>query len=98
LAANDGNVPAFTLTSAQLEAVVLRGVSRALAEQGPAEPAPRLLDRVALARALGCSPGMVDKCRREGMPCVRVGDSPRFEYEDCIAWLRQGHGEQAAAL
>lgn len=49
---------------------------------------PRLLDREKLAERLCCSVATVDMLRREkGMPHLRVGESPRFVYEDVIAWL-----------
>lgn len=53
------------------------------------DAADELLDRVALAKALGCSPGHVDKERRAGMPCIYLGDSPRFELQECKDWLRK---------
>ena len=50
---------------------------------------PELLDRTEAARALGMSTGMLDQLRKNGMPCVRVGESPRFRVADCIAWLQR---------
>lgn len=84
LAANDGAglvvVPMAELIAAIREAV---GESR-----GDAAPEPRrLLDRSALAEALSCSPSLVGKLRREGMPCLYVGDSPRFVLADCLRWI-----------
>lgn len=49
---------------------------------------PSLLDRNGIAGALGCSAPTVDRLRREGMPCIRIGESPRFDLGDCLAWLR----------
>ncbi len=52
------------------------------------EALPALLDRSGLAKALGVGMSSVDRFRREGMPYVLVGDSPRFEREPCLAWIR----------
>lgn len=54
-------------------------------------PGPRLYDRNGLAEALQCSSSLVDKMRQRGMPCVRLGDSPRFDYDECYAWLKARH-------
>ena len=78
--------PAFTLTEDELSGLVARAVGDALASTPPLSA--RLLDRVQLAVALSCSAATVDKLRRQGMPCLYLGDSPRFEVEDCVAWLR----------
>jgi hypothetical protein len=91
LAANDvGNAPAFTLTSDQLAAIVRGAVLEALAEKAAAAaaPAPRLLDRNGIAKAIGCSASQVDRLRQRGMPSERFGDSPRFELEACMTWIR----------
>ena len=50
---------------------------------------PRLLDRARCAEALSCSPATVDRLRKEGMPCLYVGESPRFVFEDCVRWLSE---------
>lgn len=82
--------PAYTLTRGELGALVRGEVATALAA-GSAPP-PSLLDREALSQALACSGSMVDKLRRGGMPHLHVGDSPRFELERCLEWLRQKEG------
>jgi hypothetical protein len=84
------NVPGWTLTVGELGALVRGEVAEALASR--AAPPPALLDREALSIALGCSGSMVDKLRRGGMPHLRLGDSPRFELERCLEWLRQKEG------
>lgn len=89
-AAND-TAPAFTVTVGELQEMVRGAVSEALAERAGG---PVLLDRDALAARLGCGVGLVDKLRREGMPHVRLGDSPRFELERCLEFLR---GKEGAA-
>lgn len=85
-AAND-NVPAFTVSRGELSALVREAVAQALTASS--SPAPLLLDREGLSIALGCSGGMVDKLRRRGMPHLRLGDSPRFELERCLEWIRK---------
>lgn len=73
--------------AAQLADIVRTAVAEALESQGPAG-GRKLLSRVELARALSCSPTQVDKQRRAGLPHLRVGDSPRYDLDECIAWLR----------
>jgi hypothetical protein len=87
-AANDMPAGMVLTTTTQLAELIRNAVSEAQ-ENAPAQAAPRLLDRVELARALACSPSQVDKLRRRGMPHIRVGESPRFEVDACLAWLRQ---------
>ncbi len=84
--AND-SAPAFTFTRGELGAFITEAVVRALEARAPGEPV--LLDREALALRLGCSSSLVDKLRRRGMPTVRLGDSPRFELEQCLGWIRK---------
>lgn len=47
-----------------------------------------MLDRRGLAHALAVGVDTVDRLRRDGCPELTVGDSPRFELEQVIAWLR----------
>lgn len=74
------------LSQEELARVVRESVETALSEHSGA---PALLDRNGLARALTCSPGHVDNLRKKGMPTVWVGESPRFELAEVLAWLRQ---------
>ncbi len=54
------------------------------------EQVPALLDRAALARALGVSLGSLDRLRkRASFPELRLGDSARFELEAVIDWIRR---------
>lgn len=75
------------VTPAELERLIGSAVEKALAGQRE-QPTAALLDRNALARALGVSPSSVARLRRDGMPCVMIGDAPRFELDACLAWLR----------
>lgn len=53
-----------------------------------AAPRARTVSRADLARVIGCSTCTVDTLRREGMPEFRLVDSPRFDVEDVLAWLK----------
>jgi len=85
-AADNDTAPAFTVTRGELAGLVRQAVESALGER---RAQPVLLDREALALCLGCSSSMVDKMRRQGMPHLRLGESPRFELEACLSWLRK---------
>jgi len=52
------------------------------------QPIKRLLDRRGLAEMLDCGVDTVDRLRREGLPELKVGDSPRYEAERVLAWMR----------
>lgn len=82
---------AVTLTLGELRELVRDAALEAVADAACA-PRPALLDRSGLAQALGVGTSTVDRFRREGCPVLWVGDSPRFEIEPCLAWLR-GRGQ-----
>ena len=95
-APQNDNAPAFTVTRGELAALVREAVAAEMEAQR-AVPKPALLDRDGLGAVLGVSAGMVDKLRRRGMPCYRLGDSPRFDLEACLAWIwKDNAGEQKA--
>jgi len=50
--------------------------------------APALLTRKALAAKLDCSVRHVANLQRAGIPCVYLGDSPRFELGAVLEWLK----------
>lgn len=82
------------LTEADLEALIERRLDSAIAELRQA-PAPALLDRAGLARALSCSTKTVDRLRSEpNFPETPMYDSPRFELQLVLAWLRARNGAQ----
>ncbi len=87
-APGNDNAPAFTVTRGELAGLVRQAVEAALEALGAQKP-PALLDREGLAAALGCSSSLIDKLRRRGMPTVKLGDSPRFELERCLGWIRK---------
>jgi hypothetical protein len=79
--------PIIVLTPDQLCELVKRAVQDVLAEHQP-EVVPALFDRAGIAQRLDIGISMVDRLRREGMPCIFIGDSPRFEVMACLEWLR----------
>lgn len=93
--AND-TAPAFTVTRGELAGLVREAVAEAI-DGHPGAPPAALLTREQLGAALGCSPSMVDKLRKQGMPAVWLGASPRFEVQDCLGWLRAGGAAEKAS-
>lgn len=86
-------------TAAQLSHVVRAEVLAALEEAGAGRApagAPRQLTRAELAQALGVSMGMVDVLRKRGMPCRRIGDSPRYELQACLDWIDTDKAQDGA--
>ncbi len=77
--------------------IIIQGLSvdelRAMWREDMAEThAPKaghvVVDRRGIATALGVGLDTVDKLRREGMPTLMVIESPRFEVERVLEWLR----------
>lgn len=95
-APQNDNSPAFTVTRGELAALVREAVAAEMEAQR-AVPKPALLDRDGLGAVLGVSAGMVDKLRRRGMPCYRLGDSPRFDLDQCLAWIWKDNGSEQKA-
>jgi len=71
----------------ELAAIVRMAVAEELAERLP-QQAPALVDRRGLAAELGCGVDTVDKLRREGLPTIMLGDSPRFQLAAAVEWLK----------
>lgn len=87
------SAPAVIVTTREeLEQFITAAVEKALAEQRE-DVTAALLDRASIARRLGVGTSTVDRLRREGMPVIWIGDSPRFEADACVAWLRE-HSQQ----
>jgi hypothetical protein len=81
--------PAVIVTTPQALATLVRdAVSEALSQVYD-NGRPLLLDRTSAASALGVGTSSVDRFRKAGMPCVLVGDTPRFIIDECLDWLRQ---------
>jgi hypothetical protein len=72
-----------------LAELVRSAVRQELAEHEPPERPPALVDRQRLARELGVSPATVRRLEADGLPVVRVADSPRYEVAAVLAWLRE---------
>lgn len=85
------------VTADQLMGIVRGAIEAAVAELRQ-DASPTLLDRSAIARQLGVGTSTLDRLRREGLPCILIGDSPRFEVASCIEWLRQHHARSASEL
>lgn len=84
-----GAPPVVVVTTPQaLAALVRDAVGEALSEARQSA-GPLLLDRMNAARALGIGTSSIDRFRKAGMPCVWVGDAPRFLADECVAWLRE---------
>lgn len=71
-----------------LKPLVKEAVGEAMAEQRPHNP-DELLDKNEAARAMRCCTKTLDVMRKRGMPCVYLGDSPRFHLPDCVEWLKR---------
>ena len=83
---------AAALTVDELRTLLRAELEEALAESRLVE-APVLVDRAGLARALHVSVATVGRLARLGMPAVLVGDVPRYEVAEVIAWLRSRRRE-----
>jgi hypothetical protein len=71
--------------------VVADALADRLAERHAAravDQRPALLGRSELANHLGVCRDTVDRLRREGCPELMVGDSPRYELDRVLEWLR----------
>jgi len=71
--------------------IVAERVAERLAEQRAPTPTPPL-DRAGLARALVISVPSVDRLRSRGCPHFWLLDSPRFELQKVLDWLREQRG------
>jgi len=76
------------LTAHEASEFIRESIREALIEQAPMEPLPALLDRNEIARQLSVATSTLDRLRREGLPCVMIGNSPRFELSACLEWIR----------
>ena len=68
--------------------VVDSALKEVLAADERGQCASWLLDREGLARAISTSTSTVDRLRREGLPVILVGDSPRFDTHEVVEWLK----------
>ena len=85
-----GVVPsAVIVTTPEALAALVREAVAEVMNETHQNAGPLLLDRTSAARALGIGTSSIDRFRKAGMPCVWVGDTPRFIVEECLAWLRE---------
>lgn len=73
-----------TLTVGQLKEAVRDAVREIYAER---ENAPVMINSRTLAQRIGISERAILDLRKAGMPCVMIGDSPRFQLGEVISWL-----------
>ncbi len=88
---DEGDAFAFTLTSAQLSALMARVVNEALSAHAGGT---QLVDKQVLAQKLGCSAAHIDNLRKRGLPVVPLGELVRFDPAAVIEWLRQQSEEE----
>lgn len=56
-------------------------------------PNPRALTNAQLQAAFTISATTVKRLRRRGLPHYTVGESPRYDLDEVLAWLRE-HGSE----
>jgi hypothetical protein len=76
-----------------LESVAEKAARKVLDELPRAAPerAP-LVDQAGVAKHLGVTVRTVYALRKKGGPCVLVGDAPRFDVDEVMAWLHTRKG------
>ncbi len=80
-------VRVVTITVDELAGIVRAAVAEVLAEHQP-QTRPALLDRAGCALLLGVSLATLARLRADGLPELRVGDSPRYEPAAVLEWVR----------
>ena len=78
--------PAWSLTEDEFWPRLREAVREELAAL--ADSSPGLLTVQEAARMCRCSTRHLLRLRAEGMPVVMVGESPRFDRDAVLAWLR----------
>ena len=79
-----------------LESVAERAVAKALEALPRAAPdRPPLKNQAELAQHLGCDVRTVFALRKKGCPHVFVGDSPRFDLDEVMVWLKEQGSKRA---
>jgi excisionase family DNA binding protein len=79
--------PAWSLSEVEFREVQREIIRDALTELLPTVPTP-LLTLEETAEFFRCSTRHIRRLRREGLPAVMLGESPRFERDAVLAWLR----------
>lgn len=71
-----------------LRPVIREEIERALEEHAAGEPlSPEMLTVEQICAVLQVSRATLHRLRREGLPTVMLGESPRFRKAHCLAWL-----------
>lgn len=89
--ANDTGSPMVLMSVEQMLEAIDEAVKNAISEA-----TPRLLDKAGLAARLSCSVSSVTRLLRKGCPHMKVGDSPRFIYENVIDWMATQQPKESA--
>jgi predicted DNA-binding transcriptional regulator AlpA len=76
------------LTVSDLRALIAEAVTEAL-DARDTKSTPALLNQKQLAELLGTSERSIYSLRQQGLPCVMLSDSPRFEQAAVLAWMKQ---------
>jgi excisionase family DNA binding protein len=79
--------PAWSLSQDEFRELQREVIRQVLAELLPCVPTG-LLTLEETAELFRCSTRHVRRLRHEGLPVVWVGESPRFERDAVLAWLR----------
>lgn len=79
---------ALAALSDEIAEAVSERVLAQLADVIKPQARPSLLSRQELAQELGCGVDLIDKMRKRGMPTVMLCDSPRFELDAVLAWMK----------
>lgn len=88
--ANDTGSPMVLMSLDQMLDAIGEAVRDAISDA-----TPKLLDKEGLAQRLSCSVSSVKRLMRKGCPHMKVGDSPRFNYEAVVEWMGQQPKETA---
>ncbi len=83
-------IEVVTVGRSELARLIETAVRAAVADA--ARQPPALLTMGQLAAALGVSRSTVQRLRRQGLPTVMVVESPRFELDAAVRWLRAREG------
>lgn len=89
--ANDTGSPMVLMSVDQMLDAIGEAVKDAISEA-----TPRLLDKEGLAARLSCSVSSVSRLLRKGCPHLKVGDSPRFIYENVVDWMATQQPKESA--
>ncbi len=84
---NAESLPVWATGSGEFWTRLREIVREELVELDRLAPSP-LLTLEEAAKYFRCSTRHLRRLRTEGLPCVMLGESPRFERDAVVAWLR----------